>query len=299
MNVLYCVDLLFYLSDFLEDKYSFRLFNTNKTFQFIIKKYSNRYSIKKFVFEYQLNLLYKYKIINYRQHTDDLNNIHHIYNNNTIETFVIGNRFKGSLEKYPTNIKKFIFNDTVNRPLFNLPDSITELSLCCSFNQNIYSSYLPKSLKILNIYSKEFNKPLNDLPNTITHLTLGDKFNQSLDYLPNSLTYLNLRECNMIDQVNDLDKLFSHLPSNLNKLILPECFDGPVNKLPSKLEYIEFGIWFNHSIENLPKSLITIELSSLSFDKKIPDFPKLKKLRLNNFYDLPLHFTNDVEIQID
>jgi hypothetical protein len=294
MNVFCCADLLIYLSEFLEDKYSFRLFNTNKTFQSIIKKYPNRYTIKKTVFNYELYFLYKYKIINYRQHTYDINYYHYIYDNNTIQNFIIGNNFKGNLEKYPNNIKKFSFNDTVNRSLINLPHSITELSLCWVFNQYICSSNLPKSLKILNIYSREFNKPLDDLPNTITHLTLGSKFNQSLNYLPKSLTYLNLRECNNLDIIS-----FDHLPSNLIKLILPECFDGPIENLPSKLEYIEFGIWFNHSIENLPNSITNIELSSLSFDKKIPDFPKLKKLRLNNFYNLPLNFTNNIEIQID
>jgi len=294
MNVFCTTDLLLYLSEFLDDRYSFRLFNTNKTFQSIIKNYSNRYSIKKVVFNYELYLLYKYKIINYRQHTYDLNYYHYIYNNNTIQNFIIGNNFKGNLEKYPNNIQKFTFNDTVNRPLINLPDSITELSLCCSFNQYICRSNLPKSLKILNIYSKKFNQLLNDLPNTITHLTLGYEFNQSLINLPESLIYLNLRECNNLDIIE-----FDKLPSNLIKLILPECFDGPIDNLPSKLEYIEFGIWFNHSIDNLPNSITHIELSSLSFDKKIPDFPKLKKLRLNNCYDLPLNFTNNIEIQID
>ena len=47
--MMFNTDILFYISDFLDDKSSFNLFLTNKYYSNLIKKYPYRYNIKKVV----------------------------------------------------------------------------------------------------------------------------------------------------------------------------------------------------------------------------------------------------------
>ena len=86
--ILFNSDIIFYITDFLDDKSSFRLFNTNKYYHTIISKYPSRYTIKKYVEDYnpKLSLLIKYKIINY-EHTENISIPH------TVKNMIFGNLF--------------------------------------------------------------------------------------------------------------------------------------------------------------------------------------------------------------
>jgi len=70
---------------------------------------------------------------------------------------------------YSFNKSKF------NRPINNLPISITHLTLGYFFNQPINN--LPNLITYLTL-DNYFDQPINNLPNSITHLTLGRDFNQ-------------------------------------------------------------------------------------------------------------------------
>jgi hypothetical protein len=59
-----------------------------------------------------------------------------------------------------------------NQPIFNLPNSLTHLTLGFLFNQEI-----------------------NNLPNSLTHLKLGNCFNQEIYNLPLRLKTINISKC--------------------------------------------------------------------------------------------------------
>ena len=69
--------------------------------------------------------------------------------------------------------KNNIFNGLIyignyfNKPVDNLPSSITHLT-----------------------FGKSFNLPVDNLPSSITHLTFGESFNLPVDNLPNRLSHL-------------------------------------------------------------------------------------------------------------
>ena len=77
--------------------------------------------------------------------------------------------------------------------IFKFPDSITNLSFSCYFDQPILNC-IPNSVTHLTL-GDYFNQPiLNCIPNSVTHLTLGDDFNQTIkDGIPNSVTHLTIK----------------------------------------------------------------------------------------------------------
>ena len=54
----------------------------------------------------------------------------------------------------------------------------------------------------------ELNFELNNLPNSITHLTFGSIFNQSVDFLPESITYLEFKG-------GDFNQPINNIPNNI------------------------------------------------------------------------------------
>lgn len=161
---IFTTDLLFYLSEFLNDCDSFYLFILNKNFYKIFQNNKNRYSIKKWIRESELYNLNNYKIKKY------------IVENN--------------VENIPKNITHLILITEFNKIINNLPNSITHLTFGDKFNQLIKK--FPKKLTHL-IFGYDFNKPLINLPKTLIHLSLGYEFNSYLDEkkIPNCIICLS------------------------------------------------------------------------------------------------------------
>jgi hypothetical protein len=95
-----------------------------------------------------------------------------------------------------------------------------------SFHNMCRSCYL--SIKKESV----FNKPINYLPSSLTHLNLGLHFNQPINNLPNNLEYLILEESN---------------------------FNQPIDNLPNSLTHLLLGFNFNQPIDN----------KQISFSQKI------------------------------
>ena len=163
VDVFTIYDLLFYISDFLDDKTSFRLFLVNKYIYSIIQNRPFRYSVKKYVsIETSVNFsLYKYKITKY------------IY---TYKTFI-----NSIVPKYLTHLK---FVDKFNDHLDFIPDSVIRLTFGHKFNK--YIDTFPPNLKYL-YFGGNFNQRLNNLPDSLIQISFGWNFNQPIKSYPKSL----------------------------------------------------------------------------------------------------------------
>ena len=219
--ILFNSDIIFYITDFLDDKSSFRLFNTNKYYHTIISKYPSRYTIKKYVEDYnpKLSLLIKYKIINY-EHTENIS--------------------------IPRTVKNMIFGNLFNKEVTNLPVSLNCITFGYNFNNCVDN--LPHNLQYLR-FGDCFNKSVDNLPRTLKQIYFGKYFDQPVDHLPSSLEKIVFGDC--------FNKNVDNLPESLKKLTLKTKFNKPLNNLPI-LTHLTLSKKYKLSKENLPKSLISL-----------------------------------------
>lgn len=89
------------------------------------------------------------------------------------------------------------------------PESLTTLSFNGEFNQPIEKIKWPESLTNLT-FSHDFNQPIENIewPKSLSILAFGTKFNQYIDFLPESLKELTIKETFKLNTYN--------LPHNLN-----------------------------------------------------------------------------------
>lgn len=106
--------------------------------------------------------------------------------------------------------------------------------------------YLPASLKNLHLFVPAFNLSLDYLPGSLTKLNLVT-YSGNIDYLPTSLQRLDIE--------NEFDSPVDYLPESLLYLRLGCSFDHPVDNLPQHLQLLTMGISFNQPVDNLPSSL--------------------------------------------
>ena len=122
------------------------------------------------------------------------------------------------------------------------------------FNQDI--SLLPQYItKIFFDEHSHFNKQINFLPNSLTHLQLGDYFNQQIDNLPYKLTHLKLGDF--------FNQPLDNLPEELTHLELDCSWFYSIDNLPDSLTHLKLGHFFNQWINRLPKNLIELTLSKM------------------------------------
>jgi len=163
-------DLLFYLTDYLDDFSSFQLFITNKFTYNLIINHSHRYKIKKLISDTYLfhNNLYKFKIQRF-------------YISKSISNYYL-----------PLYLTHLTFNNNFNYTVTNLPYTLTHIYFGHKFNQFVDS--LPPNLTHV-IFGWAFNKNIDLLPAKITYLKFGLCFNQSLKKLPLLLKTIVLSCC--------------------------------------------------------------------------------------------------------
>lgn len=217
--------------------------------------------------------------------------------------------------KYPSNLKKIIFEQNFNQPIDNLPNTLIEIyfSELSKFNKSL--DCLPNSLKILTL-GNNYNQPIDNLPTSLTELTLGNNYNQPLDYLPQSMTHLTIgrnwfkyfhASCKFNQPINNL-------PTSLIELIFSDesIFQKSLDNLPNSLKKIRISGYYTGSINNLTDSIETIILGPtwlkyndktyypLCLKNKIYKLPKnLKNMYFINYYlneeFVELNF-NDLEL---
>lgn len=144
-------DLLFYLSDFLNDHSSFQFFVVNKYIYNLLICNSRRYTIKKQVSD-------------------------RIYKEHQLDHFKVK-------KYYYTNYT----NSTNSDNLLDIPASVTSLTFIQNFNLPIYK--LSDNIRNLT-FGHMFDQVVTIYPKNLVTLTFGHRFNQSVDNLPSSLRNL-------------------------------------------------------------------------------------------------------------
>ncbi len=139
-------DLLFYLTDFLDDRSAFRLLNTNKHYNTLINKYPHRYTVKKIVSS-KSKINYDYKIEKFQQ--DD----------------------NKPMNKFFRYLKEITFDSDFNEPIDNLPSCLKTLDFGFDSNFNQPINNLPSSLETLRL-SYKFNHPIDNFPLSLSRFIL-------------------------------------------------------------------------------------------------------------------------------
>ena len=148
---------------------------------------------------------------------------------------------KRIISSYKYFVDKFIYQTIISIKLHNV------------FN----SKYNVLDDKI--VFTPYFNQPLNkyvELISMFNQLEFGYRFNHPIDNF-----LLNL---------------------NLTHLVFGDCFNQQVSRmLPDSLIYLEFGLDFNQSVNNLPSNLTHLKFS-WDFSQQIDNLPNIVYLSVSN-----------------
>ncbi|KAN0053030.1 hypothetical protein ACTA71_012511 [Dictyostelium dimigraforme] len=162
------------------------------------------------------------------------------------------------------NLKILTWSDFTEIPPNSLPNSLKQLIIRSTYNYPFKCNTLPKSLKILLIWSDSFNQEIKpgDLPQSLIHLSIyssmdvGFQTQFQLNSLPQSLELLQLSSS-------------------------PFHHQFIKNVLPKSLKYLALPTGYQHDIDfdDLP-NLISLDIGTSSFD--------FKKLKINSDIDISL-----------
>jgi hypothetical protein len=260
-------DLLFYVSEFLNDKDACNLFNTCKTINKLVKKYQ-RYSIKCIVTD-KLNVPEFYKILKMNTSKKFTNLPRYL------KTLTISGKSSKPIE-FPLNIVNLECFGDFNLSNSKLPDNLLHLNINLLNCNNIV---LPNTIENLSV-GNCFNLNTDNLPSSLKYLFFYEKFNNSIDNLPQNLKHLGLSQ--------DFNKNVDCLPSSLKYLKFGDSFNQHVEHLPQNLTHLIFGGYFNKPINNIPVSIVYLSLGK-EFNHPLPHLPNLKVLILNQDYKQSLN----------
>lgn len=173
--------------------------------------------------------------------------------------------------RFISNEKNIMFNDYFNNDLFNgtplISHGTERVSFGYEFNKPMghygFGSYLPKSLRILEI---------------------SGKFNQSVDFLPDGLLTLHFMKNCIFNQI------ITRWPTKLEVLRFGDNFNSYMSSFPPNLKILEFGDRFNRAINPtiLPRKLFTISFGN-DFSQYIDDFPdSVENIKLGDNFNLDI-----------
>jgi len=154
--------------------------------------------------------------------------------------------YEEKITKLPDSLKMFRIEPDF-ADISELPDGLEILKLFVNLDEPL--EVLPSNLKVLKTYGE--NIILDNLPQNLEKLAIMGYNNGSLDNLPNSLISLNLLNLQSDNEFN-----FDFLPMNLKVLYLPsDCNKNKFDNLPSSIEELYIGKYFNDMLNNLPPNL--------------------------------------------
>lgn len=232
----------------------------------------------------------------------------------------VGDFYDKPLDHLPSSLTYLHLGCKFNHPLDHLPPKLQELTVFNHFNHPL--DHLPSSLEKLNIKicrsnmdcPDDFCQHLDHLPPSLKELKyeMENRYPYTLDHLPDRLEVLH---------IDDHGAEFKFLPPNITeirsgsnaRMIFPSNtkiitnFFLPLNvlppnlthlsfndeykismilsDLPTSLQLIEFGYFFNQPVGNLPPSLVCLIFSD-KFDQPIDHLPpSLKELSLGRLFN--------------
>lgn len=211
------------------------------------------------------------------------------------------NKCISDVKKFPENLKKFIFNDSVdskNKDTFDLntlPKSTEFLDLQFVDGRFINLN-LPK-LKILKIGPINFNS-LDNMPETLNYIEITDDYSYDEDHweyvnykkFPSNLEYLVLNENIMTFQDEDDNiEIFQKKIQNLKYLSIDGSEEqiNILNTLPTDLPIIKFTK-LSTEINNLPMNLKEIYLNNYFSKRYLKKIPFNCVVYIKDVYDIEI-----------
>ena len=169
---------------------------------------------------------------------------------------------------------KSVFNHSLHNTLSNLIN-LRELTFVNYFNQpldHILSNLINlRKLTFGNYFNQQLNNSLSKLVN-LSELTLGANFNQPVD-IPDGIKKLSLN-CNS-------KSIIDYLPSSIEELAFGRFFNLELNDLPSSIKKIIINNpSYNKKLNNLPNQIETLEIS---YEYKVQIDAKYKNLSIVYF----------------
>ncbi len=209
-------------------------------------------------------------------------------------------RYNNPIDNFPDHITHLETGD-LDHPINKLPKSLEYLYVEDNFTKTIKG--YPETLKFLRL-SKNSVFNADRLPDNLINLDIPRAV--CVDNLPNSIVYLkigsNVSVDNLPESVKDLslgidrfnnknsfNKPIDNLPFSVIKLELGNKFNQLINNLPNKLVELKIGNDFNQPIDNLPHTLIKLELGE-NFNQQVNNLPiGLIELILGNNFNQPVN----------
>ncbi len=177
-------------------------------------------------------------------------------------------------------IKKIIIRDYFYFPLDFLPNNLLYLELCLHESYNFNLDNLPTNLLCLRLICPNINTTLEYLPNSIKYLELNCKFTSDLSLLPYGIEEL-------VIHLDNLDYDLNNLPNSIKKLSIGSGIQKKITKWPEQLEVL-FLSDYNFELENLPNITDLRILTNDTYDFPIVNLPDSIKLLYIGGYNLPI-----------
>jgi hypothetical protein len=146
-------------------------------------------------------------------------------------------------------------------------------------NDNMVLELLNKYKKV--IFDNSFNSAIDWLPEGITDIYLGIHFNQPLANLPSTTKTIKITYDE--HNYNTFNQPLDYLPPGLERLEIwfNSKYNYPLNNLPIGLKkFILFANNFTHSINNLPDSIETIQISTFDYVNTLKLPSNLKSINI-------------------
>jgi hypothetical protein len=192
-----------------------------------------------------------------------------------------------------------------------IPDNLTELHFCNSYNLTIKPDILPINLQKI-YFGNNFNKKIlpNTIPENVSFIELGTGFSQQIECntLPSNLSHLIFKGGYIYNIVlNTIPKKLSYLSFyynkyEINEFVLPSSlkflrlgynynYEFKKNVLPNNLKCLVLGGIYSYVLKEIPKTLKTLYIiGSIENEKIINNLPDSIKTII--FYNLEFTLTN-------
>ena len=181
----------------------------------------------------------------------------------SITALNLGQSFNQPINKFPNSLTCLFLGNNFSHKLNQRCQPLISLTVVSEiFGDNI-SVYLPHTLKFLEINSTIKDGALDHLPPLLTKLSFPySDYNHPIDNLPESLT----------GTPQPFFHRFSSFQTTLTFSILDlnvcDSFDQLVDNLPKSLKSLQLGAWFNQEVDHLPPNLSELVLGD-QFDMKV------------------------------
>jgi hypothetical protein len=181
---------------------------------------------------------------------------------------------------WPSQLRTLSLDTTATQRLDQFPHGLTCFTLYSGIDLYETLDHLPSSLTHLKLHPQSSScwASLDHLPEKLQTLSLHMEYHQYLDYLPTSLTELNI-------SCQEFDRRLDYLPTSLKSLSLKtNLWSQPLDHLPEGLLSLQlYG--YHHPLEYLPSSLLNFNNSNLWIVNVsctwVDPPPRLQKLTTN------------------